>query len=269
MIFLTFGVWSHDLVFLKTHTNTPTHTHHTHTIHTHTHRHTHARTHTQSSPSPTPHVYKLYFFVYAYVFVSTKSDKDKAHTHTHSHRQTGSSHLLTPHVYLDFFFFFVNAYVIVSTLSTAPASGPIVPPGAFFHKDCYRTNSSDGCNLYIFFQVGAKIILHVQWNLWNKDTNGTSQKCFLFRSAAFQGAICTENSSLGPKGVSLFYRMPSFCRAAEMHLRKMRVSCKTSTPHLVLNFFPRNNSHPEIRTPLKQGHSWLNVTKAAYFIAFT
>jgi hypothetical protein len=31
---------------------------------------------------------------------------------------------------------------------------------------------------------------------------------------SFQGAICTENSSLGPDEVSLYYKVSSFCRVA-------------------------------------------------------
>jgi hypothetical protein len=47
----------------------------------------------------------------------------------------------------------------------------------------------------------------------NKNTLGTSQKC-PSEVSPFQGAICTENSSLEPDKLSLFHRMSSFRRVA-------------------------------------------------------
>jgi hypothetical protein len=43
--------------------------------------------------------------------------------------------------------------------------------------------------------------------------------------SSIQGAICTENSSMGPDEVSLYHRMSSFCRVA-IH----RFYCKVRIP---------------------------------------
>jgi hypothetical protein len=45
--------------------------------------------------------------------------------------------------------------------------------------------------------------------------------------SSFQGAICTENISLGPDEVSLFYRMSSFCRIAihRFHCNILSIHC--------------------------------------------
>jgi hypothetical protein len=51
-------------------------------------------------------------------------------------------------------------------------------------------------------------------NLLNTDTRWRVKSVPNSEVCSFQGAICTDNSSLGPEGVSLFQRMSLFRRVA-------------------------------------------------------